>query len=80
MGQLIVRGLDDEVIARLKMRAAANGRSTEAEHRAILETATRASAESRLEQARRFVAEAKNTGPTGAEILREIRDARAARR
>ena len=75
-----MRGLDDDVIARLKKRAEANGRSTEAEHRAILEAATRPSAEARLEQARRFVAEVKNTGPTGAEILREIRDARALRR
>lgn len=36
MGQLLVRDLDDDVIRRLKRRAAANGRSTEAEHRAIL--------------------------------------------
>ncbi|HYZ21372.1 MAG TPA: hypothetical protein VE690_04370, partial [Rhodopila sp.] len=41
MGQLLVRDLDDEVIRRLKKRAAANGRSTEAEHRAILEAAVR---------------------------------------
>ena len=36
MAQLIVRNLDDEVIRRLKKKAAANGRSTEAEHRDIL--------------------------------------------
>ena len=39
MGQLTVRDLDDEVIARLRARAAANGRSLEAEHRALLEEA-----------------------------------------
>lgn len=36
MGQLIVRNLDDDVILALKQRAARHGRSTEAEHRAIL--------------------------------------------
>ena len=36
MGNLIVRGVDDELITRLKGRAAAHGRSAEAEHREIL--------------------------------------------
>ena len=36
MGSLIVRGVDDDLIARLKGRAAAHGRSAEAEHRDIL--------------------------------------------
>lgn len=36
MAQLIVRNLDDEVVDALKARAAAHGRSAEAEHRAIL--------------------------------------------
>lgn len=36
MAQLIVRNLDDEVVEALKARAAAHGRSAEAEHRAIL--------------------------------------------
>lgn len=36
MGQLLVRDLDDEVVAELKRQAAANGRSAEAEHREIL--------------------------------------------
>ncbi len=36
VGQLIVRNLDEEVIVALKQRAARHGRSTEAEHRAIL--------------------------------------------
>jgi plasmid stability protein len=33
---LIVRNIDDDVVLALKKRAAANGRSTEAEHREIL--------------------------------------------
>jgi plasmid stability protein len=36
MAQLIVRNLDDEIVDALKARAAAHGRSAEAEHRAIL--------------------------------------------
>jgi antitoxin FitA len=39
MGNLIVRGIDDELITRLKRRAAAHGRSAEAEHREILRRA-----------------------------------------
>jgi plasmid stability protein len=38
-GNLHVRNLDDELIARLKRRAARHGRSTEAEHREILRQA-----------------------------------------
>ncbi len=40
MAQLIVRDLDERVVAALKASAARNGRSTEAEHRRILEAAT----------------------------------------
>ncbi len=36
MAQLIVRNLDEEVVRQLKIRAARNGRSAEAEHREIL--------------------------------------------
>jgi plasmid stability protein len=39
MGSLIVRNVEDEVIAHLKSRAAAHGRSAEAEHRDILRQA-----------------------------------------
>ncbi len=35
-GNLHVRNLDDDLIVRLKRRAARHGRSTEAEHREIL--------------------------------------------
>ena len=37
MAQLIVRDLDEKVVAALKARAARNGRSAEAEHRRLLE-------------------------------------------
>lgn len=39
MAQLIVRNLDQELVRRLKMRAAQHGRSMEAEHREILRQA-----------------------------------------
>jgi plasmid stability protein len=41
MAQLIVRNLDEEVVAALKARAARNRRSVEAEHREILRAAVR---------------------------------------
>jgi plasmid stability protein len=44
-GNLHVRNLDDELIARLKRRAARHGRSTEAEHREILRQALAAEEE-----------------------------------
>ncbi len=39
MAQLTVRKLDKELVAALKIRAARNGRSAEAEHREILKHA-----------------------------------------
>lgn len=36
MAQLIVRNLDDRVVGALRIRAARNGRSVEAEHRELL--------------------------------------------
>jgi plasmid stability protein len=36
MAQLVVRNLDEELVAKLKLRAAEHGQSTEAEHREIL--------------------------------------------
>lgn len=41
MAQLIVRNLDDDVVKRLKKRAAESGRSAEEEHRHILRAALR---------------------------------------
>ena len=41
MAQLLVRDLDDKLVAALRKRAAKHGRSVEAEHRAILKAALR---------------------------------------
>jgi len=43
MAQLIVRNIDQELVRRLKLRAARHGRSMEAEHRDILRQALMAS-------------------------------------
>ena len=43
MAQLIVRNLDEKIVARLRRRAAERGRSMEAEHREILREALLAS-------------------------------------
>jgi plasmid stability protein len=49
-GNLHVRNLDDELIARLKRRAAQHGRSAEAEHREILRQAPANEAEPSFDQ------------------------------
>lgn len=51
MAQLTVRNLDQELVRRLKIRAAEHNRSAEAEHRAILETALHPSGASFWDQA-----------------------------
>lgn len=42
MAQLVVRNLEDDLVRTLKRRAAAQNRSTEEEHRQILQAALRA--------------------------------------
>jgi antitoxin FitA len=79
MGQLLVRDLDDEVIRRIKQRAAANGRSTEAEHRAILEAAVQVSNGQLVERARQLRHAIMDGGPDSADMIRQFRDQRAAR-
>jgi plasmid stability protein len=49
-GNLHVRNLDDDLIARLKRRAARHGRSTEAEHREILRQALATDEEASFEK------------------------------
>jgi len=70
-----VRDVEDDLVRMLKRRAASHGRSAEAEHRIILEQALRPEHESLVATARRLVAEtAGRGGPTGTEIIRELRD------
>lgn len=49
MASLSVRNLDDDILSRLKRRAARNGRSAEAEVRAILHLALSSEAESNFD-------------------------------
>ena len=44
MAQLIVRNVDDDLVKRLKQRAAEHGRSAEEEHRQLLRAALRSEA------------------------------------
>lgn len=77
-GNLSVRNLDDELIARLKRRAARHGRSAEAEHREILRQALASEAESSFEDlAAQLRALTRGRAHTPAEALaREGRDER----
>ena len=51
MANLIVRGIDEALVRALKIRAARNGRSAEAEHREILATVLRRPRKRRLADA-----------------------------
>jgi plasmid stability protein len=78
MGQLTVRKVDDEIIRRLKIRAAEHGRSAEAEHREILTQVLlpEAKAADFWELARKLREE---TGPVpgdSTDIIREMRNTR----
>jgi antitoxin FitA len=80
MGQLLGRDLDEDVIRRIEQRSAAHGRSTEAEHRCILEAALRGGSEASLiEASRRFREEIAQPGPDAAEIIRQAREERVRR-
>jgi plasmid stability protein len=75
MGQILVRNLDDAVIAALKRLAAASGTSTEEQARRALTQAVgldRAAAAERLAEVRRCIGRV--SGPTSVELLREDRD------
>lgn len=82
MGQLLIRNVDDSLIETLKRRAAAAGRSMEAEARAALERGSVATADERRAIVEALRAEmARLTVPgiaqTPSEILvREMRDER----
>ena len=78
MGQLTVRRFDDEIIGRLKIRAAEHGRSAEAEHREILKQALlpEAAAEDFWAVAKRLREETRPMSGDSADIIRQMRDER----
>jgi antitoxin FitA len=75
MAQILVRDLDDEVVATLKERARQHRRSLQAEVKLVLEEATRfdrAAARKRIEEVRRMLAGRPMSD--SAELIRELRD------
>lgn len=81
MATLTVRGLDDDLVRRLRIRAAEHGRSAEAEHREILrQVLTGDPQPSRAEIARRLAAFRDATGDrtagSVANLLEESRHGR----
>jgi antitoxin FitA len=81
MAQLLVRDVDEDLVRRLERRAAAAGRSAEAEHLLILERALRPDDEDRRrltefkERARRLRERTRGRSTLeGWEIIREDRD------
>jgi plasmid stability protein len=80
MGQLTVRKVDDEIIRRLKIRAAEHGRSAEAEHREILTQVLQPDRKVNVEEWLRRAKEMREqTGPMATdstEIIRKMRDER----
>jgi plasmid stability protein len=84
MGQLLIRNVDDETIAQVKARAAANGRSMEAELREMIRAGlTQKTLADRWDEFRRLadISRALTANrPAGAatseQLLRESRDER----
>lgn len=77
-GSLHVRNLDDELIAKLKLRAARHGRSVEAEHREILKQVLEAEVEPSFEELAAELRKltAGRTQISSEVLLREARDER----
>jgi plasmid stability protein len=77
MASLHVRNVDDEIVVRLKERAVRNGRSAEAEHRALLREALETDGMNFDELAAMLRARTAGRKHTPAEILqRESREER----
>jgi len=78
MAQLLVRDVPDEVASALKKRAAKNGRSAEAEHRAILEATLKPASEDFWEGAAKLREELREQGRhfDSAPLIRQDRDER----
>jgi antitoxin FitA len=74
MAQVLVRQLDDRVVAALKARAQRNHRSLEEELRAILTSAAKPDKQEALRIADEIRSRSKSTGPDSAELIREDRD------
>jgi antitoxin FitA len=80
MAQILVRDLDDALVARLKERAKLNRRSLQSEVKAILEEmapmATKVEALAIVDKWQRYWEEKGKTFSDSAELIREDRDSR----
>lgn len=79
MAQVLIRNVDEAVVARLKERAAKRGRSLEGELRDVLEAAARTpkqEALAQLDAIRAGTRPPRPGEPTAAEMIREDRDSR----
>jgi plasmid stability protein len=77
MPQLLVRNVSEAVVAELKRRAEAHGRSAEAEHRAILENTLSDGREAFIRDAEAFRAKLMDRPKTNStDIIRQMRDER----
>lgn len=77
MAQLLVRNVPQDVVEALKRRAAEHGRSSEAEHRAILEEALRAGRAGFWERAAKLREETRGrTFSDSTALIRRDRDER----
>ncbi len=77
MAQLLVRDVPDAIAAALKKRAARNGRSAEAEHRALLEQSLGTEGSDFWEQAAKLREETRGRiCGNSADLIREERDKR----
>jgi antitoxin FitA len=79
MAQLLVREIPEETVAALKKRAKKNGRSAEAEHRAILQDALKPAGEDKwkeIDRLRNELAESGRTFTDSTEFIRHDRDTR----
>lgn len=77
MAQLLVRDIPRDIVEALKARAAAHGRSAEAEHRLILEQALRAGRRNFRERAAELRKATRGRVPgNSADLIRAERDAR----
>ncbi|MBM4031340.1 MAG: Arc family DNA-binding protein [Planctomycetes bacterium] len=75
MAQLVIRGIDEEMIKRLRKQAEYNGRTLQSEIKMILQQATRVDVEDALELADRIRARFGNRKfDDSAELIREDRE------
>ena len=79
MAQLLVREIPEKLVAELKKRAKQNGRSAEAEHRAILDQALKPATDDFWARADKIREELRATGrkfTDSAILIRQARDER----